>query len=84
MTDKTKSRGNPVIDLQPYLRLIPTMQHTSDHNVWLYYDSEADVLYVNFKKPIDAADSELTDDDVIVRYHDSEIIGFTVLHARQR
>ncbi len=26
---------------------------------------------------------ELTDDDVIVRYHNSEIIGFTMLHPGQ-
>ena len=28
----------------------------------------ADALYVNFKKPSHADDSELTDDDVIIRY----------------
>jgi uncharacterized protein YuzE len=28
-----------------------------------------------------ADDSELTDDDVIIRYQDDEVVGFTVLHA---
>ena len=39
------------------------------------YDAEADVLYVNFKKPSEATDSELTDDDVIIRYEGEEVIG---------
>ena len=48
------------------------------------YDAEADVLYINFKKPAVATDSALTDDDIIVRYEGDEIIGLTVLHASQR
>ncbi|HOZ49990.1 MAG TPA: DUF2283 domain-containing protein [Candidatus Hydrogenedentes bacterium] len=52
--------------------------------VWTSYDSEADVLYINFKKPAVATDSELTDDDVIVRYEGDEVIGLTLLHASQR
>ena len=47
-------------------------------------DTEADVLYVNFKKPSYATDSELTDDDVIIRYEGEEVIGLTIVHASQR
>jgi len=42
-----------------------------------------DVLYVNFKKPSVATDSELTDDGVIIRYQGNEIIGFTILNASE-
>jgi uncharacterized protein YuzE len=42
------------------------------------------VLYINFKKPGHATDSEMTDDDVIVRYENGEVIGLTVLHASKR
>ena len=52
--------------------------------LWSSYDGEADVLYINFKKPAVATDSELTDDDVIIRYEGDEIIGVTVLHASTR
>jgi uncharacterized protein YuzE len=52
--------------------------------IWYSYDEEADVLYLNFKKPSHADDSELTDDDIIIRYENDEIIGITVLHASQR
>jgi len=67
-----------------YLKFLPTVKQTPQASVWLTYDQEADVLYINFKKPSIATDSELTDDDVIIRYQDNEIIGFTVLHASQQ
>ncbi len=73
-----------LMDLQDYLKLIPKVQQTREGNIWLHYDTEADTLYVNFKKPSYATDSELTDDDVIIRYEGNEIVGFTVLHATQR
>jgi uncharacterized protein YuzE len=71
-------------NMQEYLKLLPTVKDAPQRSVSLVYDQEADVMYVNFQKPGVATDSELTDDDVIVRYQDDEIIGFTVLHASQR
>jgi len=48
------------------------------------YAAEADVLYVNFKKPSAATDSELTDDAVLIRHEGNEVIGLTILPASQR
>ena len=48
------------------------------------YDKEADVLYLNFKKPSHADNSELTDDDLIVRYEKGKVVGVTVLNASKR
>jgi uncharacterized protein YuzE len=73
-----------VSSVQEYLKLLPTVKDAPQRSVWLTYDQDADVMYVNFQKPSVATDSELTDDDVIIRYQDDEIIGFTVLHASQR
>ncbi len=67
-----------------YLKLAPTMLAAPNGYLWSSYDAEADVLYINFKKPSVATDSELTDDDVIIRYEDDEIIGLTILHVSQR
>lgn len=72
------------LDIQQYLQVLPVIKRAPQQAVWLSYDLEADVLYINFKKPSQATDSELTDDDVIVRYEDNEVIGFTVLHVSQR
>jgi len=52
--------------------------------MWLTFDDEADTLYINFKKPSHASDSELTDDDIIIRYDGDEVVGLTILHASQR
>ncbi len=70
--------------IDAYLRLLPSVQQTGQQSLWLSYDAEADVLYVNFKKPSAATDSELTEDDVIIRYEGDEVIGLTILHASQR
>ena len=71
-------------DIQRYLDLIPNVKNSPRHVIWLSYDEEADVLYINFKKPSRATDSEINEDDVIVRYEDNDIIGITVLHAANR
>jgi uncharacterized protein YuzE len=67
-----------IIDLAPQLAGIPFQ------TIWSSYDAEADVLYVNFKKPSHADDTELTDDDILIRYEKGEVGGVTVLHASQR
>ena len=64
-----------IMDLAPHLLKLPTP------NVWASFDAEADVLYLNFKKPSHADDSELTDQDVLVRYEKGEIVGVTILRA---
>lgn len=71
-------------NLQDYLKLIPVLNRSPQHTVWVNYDEEADTLYVNFKNPSHATESELTDDDVIIRYEGETVIGFTVLHASKR
>lgn len=73
-----------IVDIQEYLKLISAVNRSPEHAVWLTYDAEADTLYVNYKKPSHATDSEMTDDDIIVRYEGETVIGFTVLHASKR
>ena len=73
-----------VTEIQEYLRLLPRLKQSPEGSVWLSYDQEADTLYVNYKKPSFATDSELTEDDVIVRYAGDQVVGFTVLHASRR
>lgn len=73
-----------VIAIQEYLKLVPAVSGAPHKYLWSSYDAEADTLYINFKKPSHATDSELTDDDVIIRYEADEIIGLTILHASQR
>ena len=73
-----------VTDIREYLKLVPVVKQTPQGYLWSSHDREADTLYINFKKPSHATDSELTDDDVIIRYEGEEIVGLTILHASQR
>ena len=73
-----------VAEIDNYLKLLPQIKRSPQGSVWVTYDAEADVLYVNYKKPSQATDTELTSDDIIVRYEGDEIIGYTVLHASKR
>ena len=73
-----------IADVQEYLKLLPVVKRAPQGSLWSSYDSEADVLYINFKKPSQATDSELTEDDVIIRYEGDAVVGMTILHASQR
>ena len=73
-----------VVDIQDYVRFLPVLNRTPQHTVRLTYDVETDTFSVNFTKPGHAGDSEMTDDDVIIRYEGGAIIGFAVLHASRR
>lgn len=73
------------VDYRDYLKLLPRVKEAPQGNIWLAYDAEADVLYVNFQQPSVATDSELTSDDIIIRYGErEEIVGYTILHASRR
>jgi len=64
--------------------LVPHLLDIPQKKIWVDYDEEADVLYVNFKKPSHADDSDLTDDDVIIRYEKGQVVGMTFLNASKR
>jgi uncharacterized protein YuzE len=72
------------VAIDQYLRLVDTVRHTPERYLWSSYDAEADVLYSNFKKPSHATGSELTDEDIIIRYENEAIVGLTILHASKR
>lgn len=72
------------IDVKEVVSLTPQLLNIPFKRIWYSYDEEADVLYLNFKKPSHADDSELTDDDIIIRYEKGDVVGITVLHASKR
>lgn len=71
-------------EIEAYLELLPYIQEIPKQTIWISYDPEADVLYVSFGDPVPATDSELTDDDIIIRYRENRVIGYTILHASRR
>ena len=76
--------GQTIAALSEIGEIMKVVLRSPHRYLWSSYDSEADVLYINFKKPAQATDSELTDDDIVVRYEGDEIIGLTLLHASKR
>jgi len=72
------------VAIDQYLKLIPAVRYAPQKYLWSSYDAEEDVLYINFKKPSHATDSELTEDDIILRYEGDVIVGLTILNASKR
>ena len=73
-----------IVEVEKVLGLVPELLEIPRARIWTTYDKEVDVLYINFKKPSHADDSELTDDDIIIRYEKGEVIGVTILNASKR
>ena len=53
-------------------------------NLDVEYDEKGDALYIAFSHDNVADESELTDNDILVRYKGNRIIGITVLHFSER
>ncbi len=68
---------NTVLDSLPHLLKMPSKR------IWIDYDEEADVLYISFRKPQQANDSVM-EDDIIYHYHNKDLVGVTILHAKSK
>ena len=72
------------VEVEKILNIVPQIVHIPYMRIWSSYDKEADVLYLNFKKPSHADDSKITEDDIIVRYEKGKVVGITILNASKR
>ena len=72
------------VNLDRVLNFVPQALQLHQKNIQLSSDEEADVLYLNFKKPSHMDDSELLDNDVIVRYEGEEVVGMTIMNASKK
>jgi len=68
----------PIFEALPYLIRFPSQRF------WVDYDEEADVLYISFRRPQKATDSEMTDEGVLLRYREDELVGITILDVSVR
>ena len=51
---------------------------------WVDYDNEADVLYISFQRTQRATDTEMTDEGILLRHRDNQLVGITILDASMR
>jgi len=70
--------------LKEIFEAVPHIMKLGEKHVWFDYDKEADVLYVSLEKPQQATDSELTKENVIMRYNGRKLVGLTILNARNK
>ncbi|MDD5187215.1 MAG: DUF2283 domain-containing protein [Methanoregula sp.] len=61
---------------------IPHLLNMQSKHIWIDYDTEGDVLYVSFRKPQHADDSEMND-NIITHYSGDHIVGITVIGAKK-
>jgi uncharacterized protein YuzE len=71
-------------DFAGILKAVRQLVKFPAQQMWIDYDEEADVLYLSFRRPQRASDSELRDDGIIVRRRGKEIVGLTILDASTR
>ena len=62
-------------------RAVPFLLDFPASRFWVDYDQEADVLYISFARPQQATDTTLTDEGLLLRYRDNQLVGVTVLDA---
>lgn len=64
---------------------IPHLLRLANHELWVDYDEEADVLYLSLQRPQRATDSRYLDEEgVILSYRGKQLVGITVLDASKR
>ncbi len=56
------------VEVKSVLNRIPELLDVPYPRIWASYGDAADVLYLDFKKPSHADDSELMDYDLVIRY----------------
>ena len=76
----TKSIAGVQIRLTAVSDLVRMAQYGKD-KLFVDYDNQADVLYVNFGKPQKADDAVQGKDGIIRRKKRNKIVGLTILNA---
>ncbi len=70
--------------LKEITEIIPHFIKLPETKMWIDYDKEADVLYISFKRPQKATDSEMLEDGILLRYKGKTLVGITILDASKR
>jgi uncharacterized protein YuzE len=63
---------------------VPLLLDFPTRRFWVDYDPEADVLYLSFQRPQKATETEMTEEGILLRYRDEQLVGITVLEASTR
>jgi len=72
------------ITMDEIMKIVPDIIKMPSEHIWFDFDKEADVLYINFKKPAHADDTVMDEDDVILRYENNTLVGITILNVSNK
>jgi uncharacterized protein YuzE len=67
--------------LNEFFKATPHLLKLVVAKIWIDYDKEAVVLYISFKRPQKATDSEMLENGILLRYKGEELVGITILEA---
>ena len=68
-------------EIQTCLGLTSEIIKLSREHIWIDYDSEADVLYLSFRKPRRAKNTIEFADYILLRQDGNKLVGITILNA---
>ncbi|HYA43241.1 MAG TPA: DUF2283 domain-containing protein [Syntrophobacteraceae bacterium] len=63
---------------------VPLLLKFPERRFKVDYDAEADVLYISFRHPQQATDTETTSEGILLRFKADELVGITILDASKR
>jgi uncharacterized protein YuzE len=66
------------------LQAVPMLLNFPKQRFWVDYDQEADMLYISFQRPQKSTNSIMTEEGLLLRYRDDQLVGITVLDASTR
>jgi len=70
--------------MQSIAQAIPFLLQFPLKRFWVDYDDEANVLYISFRRPQKATNTITTEDGLLLRYQNKELVGITMLDASLR
>jgi uncharacterized protein YuzE len=70
--------------VQTVTEAVPLLLRFPMKRFWVDYDREADVLYISFRHPQQATDTQTTKEGILLRSRGKELVGITILDASTR
>ncbi len=61
--------------IKEIFKATPHLLKFPEKRMWIDYDKEADVLYISFKRPQKATDSEMLKSGILIRYRGDQVVG---------
>jgi len=55
------------------------------NNLWLEYDRQNDILYLNFGEYVEEADEEImSGDDIVIRIKDNRVVSIMIMNFMEK